>query len=658
MSGRENILVSEQGIVYLLKRAASCILQLSPVTEMTTRKKKGRWKIAPQTAQNGSGFPKTSHTQTPSGVKAAGLLVSRRDAFYLLVLFVLVAVIFFPATRAGFVWDDSIMRDLKAVSTWGGIWDLWFDPASAYMQGDRWREGHYWPILYTTFWIEHKLWGFSPAGYHIVNILIHFANTVLLWRLLVRLAVPGAWFVAAVFAVHPLHAESVAWIMARKDMLATLFCLAALAMWLRFVESHRRRHYAGSLFLFAFAMLCKSVVVVFPAALLILQWWKEDRVTGTHLLRTVPFFLIGIAMAVADMLFYQNVQPISLGYSMPERVLIAARSLWFYVGKLLLPVDLAVIYPHWEVNVTSLLGWLYVIAAGGVATALWLLRGRIGRGPLACALFFAVMLSPTLGFIDYGYMRYAFVADRYQYLAGIGAIVLFAAAAAYGSDRLPGSLRKATRGVALALLVLLGVATWNQVSVYRDEVTLFRHIISLNPQARTAHLNLAYALLHSEGASEEALAAAREAVRKRPLDYSSHNVLGAALSGLGRYEEAEKHLRRAVDLNSRYAPAFLNLGESLRKRGRYKEALEAYLAAVRIDPDYPLPYVAIGYVLFELERYEGAVSSMKRALSLQPGLSMAPGLYGLIGQSLRKMGRHEEAKRYLRRAKELSPSQK
>ena len=576
----------------------------------------------------------------------------------MLVLFVLVAVIYFPATRAGFVWDDSIMRDLKAVSTWGGIWELWFDPASAYMQGDRWREGHYWPLLYTTFWIEHKLWGFSPAGYHVVNILIHFANTILLWRLLARLSVPGAWFAAAVFAAHPLHAESVAWIMARKDMLATLFCLAALAMWLRFVESRRRGHYVGSLLLFAAAMLCKSVVVVFPATLLILQWWKEGSVTRKCLLRATPFFLVGLAMAVADILFYQNVQPISLGYSMPERLIIATHALWFYAGKLLLPVDLAVIYPHWDVNVTNLLGWLYVIMAVAVAAVFWLLRGRIGRGPLACALFFAVMLSPTLGFVDYGYMRYSFVADRYQYLAGIGVIVLFGAAASYGSRRLPGSLRNMTKGVALALLALLGVATWNQAGVYKDEVTLFRHIISLNPKAYTAHMNLAYALLHSEGPSKEALTAAREAVRKRPLYYSSHNVLGATLSGLGQYEEAEKHLRRAIELNPRSAPAFLNLGESFRRRGRYNDALEAYLAALRIDPDYPLPYVTMGYVLFGLKRYEEAVSSMKRALSLHPGLPMAPRLYSLIGQSLRKMGREEEAKRYLRRARELAPSQK
>ena len=641
-----------------MERAIYCILQLNPVTEMTTgRKKRGSSSSrltppADATCSNQKSL-ETLHVQLSSRMR-----ISRRDIFAVLVLGVLIAVIYFPATQAGFVWDDSIMTGLRAVSTWGGIWDLWFNPVGAYLEGGTRKEGHYWPLLYTTFWLEHKLWGFSPTGYHIVNVLIHFANTVLLWRLLVRLAVPGAWFVAAVFAAHPLHTESVAWIMARKDMLATLFCLGSLFVWLRFVESPSWGRYAGALLLFTAAMLSKSVVVVFPATLLILQWWKESRLTQAYLLRAAPFFFVGLAIAVGDMLFYQDVQPISLGYSVAERVLIAAHALWFYLGKLLWPVDLAVIYPHWDVNVADPLGWLYVIAAVAVAAALWFLRDKIGRGPLACALFFAVMLSPTLGFIDYGYMRYSFVADRYQYLAGIGAIVFFVAAAAYGVGKLPDVLRKVARGAAVALLVLLGVATWNHAAVYKDEVTLFRHVISLNPQAYTAHLNLAYALLRSEGGSEEALAAAREAVKKRPLYYSSHNVLGAALSGLGRHEEAEVHLRRAVELNPRYAPAFLNLGESFRRRGRYKEALEAYLAAVRIDPDYPLPYVGRGYVLFGLKRYEESVSSMKRALSLQPGLPMAPRLYSLIGQALRRMGRHEEAKRYLRRARELAPKRK
>ena len=614
--------------------------------------------------------------------------VSRLDTLAFLVLGVLVAVIYFPATQAGFVWDDFIITTLKAVRSLEGIWELWFEPGSAYRGEGALRESHYWPLLYTTFWLEHKLWGFSPAGYHIVNILIHFANTVLLWRLLVRLAVPGAWFVAAVFAAHPLHAESVAWIIARKDMLATLFCLASLLVWLRFVESPSRGRYAVAVLLFAAAMLSKSVVVVFPATLLILQWWKNGRITWGDLLRTAPFFLVGLAIAVGDLLFYQAKGPFSLDYSIAERILIAAHALWFYVGKLLWPVELAVIYPHWDVNVADPVGWLYVVTAAAVAAVFWFLRDRIGRGPLACALFFAIMLSPTLGFIDYRYMQYSFVADRYQYLGGIGVILLFVAAAACGAQRLPDLPRKAAKGAALALLVLLGAATWNHAAVYKDQVTLFRHVVSLNPQARNAHRILAIEL-RKQGKHEEALSFARIAVEKRPDSYKAHNTLGLvflslkrhdeaekqfrrvlkinphsaeAFLNLGvvflklkRHDEAEKQFRRVLKINPHYAKAFLNLGMVSGKQRRYEEAVKWYRTAVKEDPNYALSHAAMGDALFQLGRYEEAVSSMERALLLKPDLPMAPRLYSLMEQSLRKMGRHEEALSFARIAVEKRP---
>ena len=253
-------------------------------------------------------------------------------------------------------------------------------------------EGHYWPLLYTTFWLEHKLWGFHPLGYHIVNLLLHFANTALLWRLLLRLGVPGAWFAAAVFAVHPLHTESVAWIISRKDLLSALFYLSAFFMWVRFVESSRTRSYVAALSLFAAALLCKSVAITLPAALLIWQWWKEGRVTAGYFLRMAPFFLVGLVVGGFDIWFYKAHTALSFDYSIYERALIASRALWFYAEKLLWPMDLAVIYPRWEIDVADPLGWGYFAAAAAVAATLWIMRHRVGRGPLVCVLFFAVTL--------------------------------------------------------------------------------------------------------------------------------------------------------------------------------------------------------------------------------------------------------------------------
>ena len=215
-------------------------------------------------------------------------------------LVLLVAAAYAPAFLAGFVWDDRIFTESRAVRDWSGLWKIWFAFSPRAIR----NEGHYWPLVHTTFWIEHKLWGFAPAGYHAVNVLLHAANTVLLWRLAGRLEVPGAWAIAAVFAVHPLHVESVAWVIERKDLLSALFYLAAVSAWLRFSESGGRKHYLLALVLFVLGLLCKSIVVTLPAALLICHWWKRGRVGGADLLRLAPFFAVGIAVAAADTAFY------------------------------------------------------------------------------------------------------------------------------------------------------------------------------------------------------------------------------------------------------------------------------------------------------------------------------------------------------------------
>ena len=247
--------------------------------------------------------------------------------------------------------DDRIITNSEPVREVSGLWQIWFSPSAIE------EEGHYWPLVYTTFWLEHKLWGFDPTGYHIVNVLLHLVNVLLLWHLLRRLAVPGAWVVAAVFAVHPLHVESVAWIIERKDVLSGLFYLAAMLAWMRFVERPTLRRYTCSLALYTAALLSKSIAITLPAAFLIWHWWKQGRVTSMDLLRLVPFGVVGIVITVGDLSFYQSREVLSLGYSFTERILIAARALWFYAGKLLWPSELAVIYPLWDIRVSDLLAW-------------------------------------------------------------------------------------------------------------------------------------------------------------------------------------------------------------------------------------------------------------------------------------------------------------
>ena len=560
--------------------------------------------------------------------------LSRQDALALVALCLLVVVSYLPAMLwGGFVWDDDLCIKVDPVRDVSGLWQIWFSPSALE------EEHHYWPLVYTTFWLEHKLWGFDPTGYHIVNALLHLANTLLVWHLMRRLAVPGAWMVAAVFAVHPLHVESVAWVIERKDVLSGLFYLAAVAMWMRFVEQPSRGRYIGSLALYMAGMLSKSIVVTLPVALLIWHWWKQSRVTSTDLWRLVPFFAVGLVITVGDLSFYRSGGAVSLDYSFIERTLIAARALWFYAGKLLWPAELAVIYPLWDIRVADLLAWGYLVAVVALVVALWHFRQRFGRGPLAGALFFAVTLSPVLGFVDYGYMQYAFVADRFQYLAGIGVMAVVIGAATYGVRRLPDLWQKGALVVAAGVIVVLGMLTWRQASIWRDNETFHRHIIALNPQARDAHLNLGNAL-YKQGRYAEALDTVRVAVERRPDHALVHSNLGAVLNKLRRFEEAEIHLRRAIALNPQGRDAHLNLGNALYKQGRYAEALDAARVAVERHPDSFEAHFNLGAILNKLERFEEAEKHLHRARELDP---QDINVIQALAEAFIPQGRYDEA---------------
>ena len=506
-------------------------------------------------------------------------------------------------------------------------------------------------MVYTTFWLEHKLWGFDPTGYHIVNVLLHLGNTLLVWHLMRRLLVPGAWVVAAVFAVHPLHVESVAWVIERKDMLSGLFYLAAVLAWLRFVEQPRPRRYACSLVLYAAGLLSKSIVITLPVALLLWHWWQQGRVTSADLLRLVPFGVVGLIITVGDLSFYQSREVLSLDYSLIERTLIAARALWFYVGKLLWPTNLTLVYPLWDIRVADPLAWGYLVAAISLAVALWCFRHQVGRGPLAGALFFVVTLSPVLGFVDYGYMQFAFVADRFQYLAGLGIMAVVIGAITYGVRGLSDSWQKGARVVAAVVIVVLGLLTWRQASIYRDDETLNRHIIALNPQARDAYLNLGDAL-YEQGRYEEALDVTRIAVERRPEHFQAHFNLGATLDKLGRFEEAETHLRRAIALSPQAQNAYLNLSKVLYEQGRYEEALEAARVAIEQDPDFVEAHFNLGAILNKLERFEEAEIHLRRAIALNPQARKA---HFSLGVALYKQDRYEEALAATRIAIEQDP---
>ena len=593
---------------------------------MATRKSKKharRTRAASKSTSEGNKASAGKSTQPPEASPAATPTPAIPNILALATLCLLIAVSYFPATQAGFVWDDVVLTGAKPLQSIGGLWEIWFEPRALTDY-----EGHYWPILYTTFWLEHRLWGVNPLGYHIVSVLLHMAVTLLLWHLLRRLAAPGAWVVAAVFAVHPLHVESVVWVIGRKDLLATLFYLAAALCYIRFVQARRWRRYAGALILFVLSLLSKAIAVTLPVSLLIWHGWKQGRITGADLARVLPFALLGLCVIAADLSFYKGRDPTTFDYSLLERALIAAQALWFYAGKLLWPSALAVIYPRWEVGAGNALAWGCLAAAVAVAALLWFYRRRIGRGALAGALFFAVTLAPTLGFVDYGYMLYSFVADRYQYLAGAGVIAVAVGAGAYGVKALPGA-RVTVAAVVAVALVVLGTLTWRQAGIYRDSMTFYSHIIALNPQARFAHASLATEY-QAQGRYEEALAAYQTDYRlalKQPAPRIRKSKammgMGKAMEALKRPDEAEVHYRNAVKNSPRFSSALDHLGAFYINQRRYEEALEIFQALNQLEPGNAKFYVGKGVSLVGLKRFDEALQSYDRALAIDPAMGNA-----------------------------------
>lgn len=529
---------------------------------------------------------------------------------------VLTVLAYVPAMRGGFVWDDDdyVTRNSTLRDT-AGLRRIWLEIGAT---------PQYYPLVHTSFWVEHRLWGVNPFGYHVTNVLLHALSAVLLWRLLLRLEVPGAWLAAAIFAVHPVHVESVAWITERKNVLSGFFYLGAMTAFLWAVrpgEPVRRWFYALALILFVCALLSKTVVCTLPAALLLALWWRDGRINWRSLVWLIPMFVLGAAMGLLTGWMERH----RVGASGPEwdlsfidRCLIAGRAVWFYAGKLIWPNSLTFIYPRWDIAPTAAWQWIYPLAGVATIVVLWLLRRRIGKAPLAAVLFFVVTLGPALGFVSYYPMRYSFVADHFQYLASIGLIALSVAAGAIGLRRIAPS-RALTRSLAGAgLLIGLGMLTWKQGWAYRDEETLWRDTIAKNPGCWMARCNLGSILLES-GKTGEAITQLDEALRLRPDDYQIRNNLASALDREGRLAEAVHHYDVAIRIQPNDHRVHTNLAIALARQGQASEAIRHLEIAARLQPSVAESRYHLAALLADIGRYDEAIEHYRSVLELRPG---------------------------------------
>src|SRR4029077_9312978 len=318
---------------------------------------------------------------------------------------------------------------------------------------------------------------------------------------LARLKVPGAWLAGAIFALHPVQVESVAWITERKNVLMGFFFLLTLLAWIAFVDGRTKRpwlFYVLALILYLLALSAKTTACTLPAALFLILWLQKKRISWERIFQVLPFFLFGTPsglLAIWWERYHQGTSRAIFTFLSPiERLLVASRAIWFYLSKLPWPSNLTFIYPRWDIAPTHLLNYAWLLAGVIVCGTIYFLRRYMGRSVEVAAGFFIATLSPVLGFIMLYTFRYTFVADHYQYLACIGPIALVSA----GLVKLTNTLGYGPRFLsALGILIfsVLGLLTWRQSASYRDSETLWRTTIDRNPGCWMAENNLATALL-------------------------------------------------------------------------------------------------------------------------------------------------------------------
>ncbi len=520
---------------------------------------------------------------------------------------------YWPAWHGGFIWDDDryVTHNYLLIAS-DGLRRIWFSLDAP---------SQYFPLTYTVLRIERSLWDLNPVGYHWVNILLHLGNALLVWCILARLKVPGAWLAATIFALHPVQVESVAWISELKNVLMGFFFLLTLLTWIEYVDAthkHRRILYVAALVFYLLALSAKATACTLPAALLLVLWVKKTAIGRRALLEIIPFVLLALGMGLLAVWWEKYHQGTRMLVSLGplERLLIASRAVWFYLGKIFWPAKLTFIYPQWQIDAASPVAYFWLIAAIAFVVAIYYGRRRFGRSVEVATLFFVVTLGPLLGFIMLYTFRYTFVADHYQYLASIGPIAL-ASAGLVTLSRSSKTRQRVVGGTSFAILICLGLLTWRQSATYRDAETLWRATIAKNPDC-----------------------------------WMAYNNLGVVQFEKGSVEDAIEKYQQSLGLHPDYPEAHYNLGSALLQKGYADEAIRQCEEALKIQPNEPDAHIVLGNAFMAKQDVDRAINQYQQALTLRPEDSNA---HYNLGIALQEKGETERAAREYEKARKYEP---
>ena len=636
-----------------------------------------------------------------------------------LVIALLAFLFYIPTLRGMYIWDDDQwLTNNPAISAPDGLSKIWTDPDAT---------PHYYPLVFTTFWIEHKLWGFGstgpdgitrPVGYHFDNLLLHIGSALLIFATLRRLKLPGgelgAWLAALLFAIHPVNVESVAWVAERKNCLSGILFFASLYFALRFFtvtadEAQAQESeivkpdwpfYATALLFFLGAMLAKTAACVLPPAILLLVWWRRGKISLREIALSLPFFAIAIALGA----YTAGNEAATVGavgpdfqYSFTQRILMAGNALPFYIGKLLWPTTVVQVYPRFPIvagQPSPAWLWIAPIADIAVLVALWLLRKKITRGPLTAMLFFAGVLFPTLGFINYYTMVYTFVADHYQYLACIGFIVLAVEtilwAVRHGPDIIPTEdpqrFRKLVTGLVFGgIVVSFGTLAYGVSSLYDDRLRMWEYNAEVNPDSFIVWNNVAVSRLAQDPPDHDgAKTAYLKAIEVGPDDWRAYHKLGQMFLTDNNPDEAAKYLFRAEQLmpdfvrNGRvkflereaarqtsdpeaqesgvwdiaHGPEFL-LARNYEDHNQWDAAIAQYQLDLTKFPQDAQAYFGMGNCYVGKNDFASAAAAYQKAIDLRPKYAAA---YFNLGLALGQLHKDKEALAALQTAHTLDPT--
>jgi tetratricopeptide (TPR) repeat protein len=490
-----------------------------------------------------------------------------------------------------------------------------------------------------------------------VNLLLHVGNALLVWAVLARLGVPGSWLAAAIFALHPVQVESVAWITERKNVLMGFFFLLTLLGWIAFIDKRTRRpwiFYCLALIFYVLALSAKATACTLPAALFLILWLQKKPITMRRLTQIVPFVVLGVGMGLLAVWwerYHQGTNRDVFPFLGPiERILVASRAVWFYLSKIFWPSDLTFIYPRWNISPADLLDYIWLLAGIAACAAIYFLRRYFGRGIEVAAAFFVSTLSPVMGFIMLFTFRYTFVADHYQYLACIGPIALASAGIVSLSGKFA-QYRAVIVSVALLVVASLGTLTWRQASTYTDIETLWHTTLARNPECWMAHTNLGLVLLQ-KGKIDDGIAHYRSALQMQPDSWDAEYNLGTALLGKNQVDEAILHCERAVRMRPTDPDALVSLGDAVLQKGRTDEAIAHYQKAMMLHPDHFLARYSLGHALLEKGELDSAIQVCRSALLLRPS---DVDCQTTLAIALEEKGDPAEAIQHYQKALELAP---